>query len=781
MPTSARPGLAHARRAVLALAATASVAVAPTALAAQQPARRDSVRTARDTARLRPVVVTATRTPVRADELAQRTIVVTREDIERTPANDVVDVLKRQAGVDVVQYPTMLASVSVRGFRPTTGIQPRTLVLVDGRPAGSFNLALLDLNAIERVEVLKGPASALYGSGAVGGVVNFITRRSTGRVGGTVSALYGSFQTSDLSLRAGGELFRRGGVAIDADVDARRFDQAQDIRLGRGGVFRDALGGDSVTRVFTGTTRPDQVVNDAIGDGQRRPFTTFGTNSGGLRLGASFGAGWRADVRADVLDANDVLSPGDIVQVGGGGNGRTNVFRRGEEIALRRDPARAAGARHLPLLRVFRAREGTEFYNTPADTGFVNFTGSNRTQGFQVQDAIRLGGQVLTVGIDGTEVTDDSRRFARAAGVVSPIAPFSPNSRYRSTAGFAQLQLRAFDGRVTGTVGGRYDRVELALRQTALRPDVTAGTDRFGAFTPSAGVQVQLGRGLRAHGTYGEAFVIPLATQLAGFSTATSATAVSFTIGNPTLDPERSRTWDAGITWERPEHGATLGVTYFDTDVRDRLTTVRGSFAPGGRPVTAQGQQIAAITTAANAGRATVRGLEVEGRYDVARALGKSWSLALVGNVTRLLAFDELMPAARVDTAGLGGLANATPELIFDRIRLDASAARPVRIRNVAPTTVTGALEVDGIGRLRGRLGARYLGRRFDSDFSNFADPADVFYAPILVTDLSLGVRVTARYRLDGEVSNLTDENFYEKRGFNLPGRALRLRISATF
>ena len=100
-------------------------------------------------------------------------------------AADLTDVLKKNAGVDVVQYSGALSGIGIRGFRPQfSGINKRSLLLIDGRPSGVTNLATLLLDNVERIEVLKGAASAVYGSSAMGGVVNVITRQSRGKIGG---------------------------------------------------------------------------------------------------------------------------------------------------------------------------------------------------------------------------------------------------------------------------------------------------------------------------------------------------------------------------------------------------------------------------------------------------------------------------------------------------------------------------------------------------------------------------------------------------------------------
>lgn len=775
----------HSRSAAALLLA---VVTAPAA-AQQRPADAASDSAAADSAarRLTPVVVTATRTPTRADALPQRVAVVTRADIERTPADDAVDVLKKVAGVDVIQYPSLLGGVGIRGFRPAFGgIQQRTLVLVDGRPAGAYNLSLVDVSGIERIEVLKGPASALYGSNAVGGVVNLVTRRTEGRPSGTVSAAYGSFATSELAARAGGVVARPGGYAVDVDLTGRRYDRGSNYRVGAGNLFRGALGADEATKVYTGTARTPRPVPDTVGDGLVRDFTTFTTLSGSARVGVALPAAFRVDVRGEQFAADDVLSPGDVYAINTQfpGNARKNVDRRTGDVTLRRElPAAHEAGRvtHAPLVRLFDARETGENYNEPGATGFVSFASETRTSGAQLQDVVRVGTQSLTVGVDATRIHATSRRYARPSAAVQEIGTFSPNSRYTSAAAFAQAQLRSPGGRVTGVVGGRLDRVALDLRETPFRPDVTAGTDRFTVFNPNAGVQVALGGGVRAHATAGRAFLNPDASGLAGFSQAVNNNVAAITVGNPTLRPEQSVTVDGGLALSLPRRGLELDVTYFTTDVEQRITSARAGFAAGSRPTTAAGQQIASITTATNAGAARIRGLEADARYDVGRATGRGYSLALFANATRLLRAEERTPAVVVDTAGLAAAQGLDARAVFDRITLDPARTATLRIRNVAPLTAAFGLDYDSFRRVTGRLGARYVGRRLDTDFTDPADVSDIEYAPFLVVDLTAGVRVGGRYRVEGQVSNLTDENYYEKRGYNLPGRAVRLRVATDF
>lgn len=129
--------------------------------------------------RLEPIIVTtATRTAVTADETLAPVTVITREDIERTPAVDAADLLNLHANIDVARNGGFGQPVSafIRGANSN-----HTLFLVDGVRVNPGTIGLpamqnIDPAQIERIEVVRGPRSALYGSGAIGGVVNVITR-----------------------------------------------------------------------------------------------------------------------------------------------------------------------------------------------------------------------------------------------------------------------------------------------------------------------------------------------------------------------------------------------------------------------------------------------------------------------------------------------------------------------------------------------------------------------------------------------------------------------------
>lgn len=129
-----------------------------------------------------PIVVTATRTAETADETLTPVTVVTRDDIERLQANSVQDVLRGLPGLTFARNGGRAQSTETY-LRGTTNSQ--VLVLIDGIRVGSatsggFGFQQISLEQVERIEVVRGPRASLYGSDAIGGVIQIFTRRGGG-------------------------------------------------------------------------------------------------------------------------------------------------------------------------------------------------------------------------------------------------------------------------------------------------------------------------------------------------------------------------------------------------------------------------------------------------------------------------------------------------------------------------------------------------------------------------------------------------------------------------
>ncbi|MBS1190838.1 MAG: TonB-dependent receptor [Rhodocyclaceae bacterium] len=183
------------------------------ALAAALPLSHLLAANAQQQAAFDPVVVTATRQAARASELLSDTTVIGREEIEQAGQSSLEELLGRQPGVQFAANggPGTNSSVFLRGAG-----SKHTLVLVDGLRLGSATsgdvpFSRIPLDQIERIEILRGPASSLYGADAIGGVIQIFTRRGDGdgQPRFNAHAGYGSYQTSDsgAGVSGGGDKF----------------------------------------------------------------------------------------------------------------------------------------------------------------------------------------------------------------------------------------------------------------------------------------------------------------------------------------------------------------------------------------------------------------------------------------------------------------------------------------------------------------------------------------------------------------------------------------------
>lgn len=149
------------------------------------------------------LVVTADRTPEPIGNTGSAISVVNQETIARANAGSLVDALRTVPGLDITESGGPGSTTNIRLRGANTG---QTLVMIDGirvndptAASGDFDFSLIAPSAIERVEVLKGPQSALYGSDAIGGVINIITKKGSGPAQFNVRTEAGSYGTVSTS------------------------------------------------------------------------------------------------------------------------------------------------------------------------------------------------------------------------------------------------------------------------------------------------------------------------------------------------------------------------------------------------------------------------------------------------------------------------------------------------------------------------------------------------------------------------------------------------------
>ena len=196
---SVRPSLKKvAKLSVFALLATTLIHTQPAM------AQSSNVLVANTNNSIDPVIVTATRTPTRANDVLADYVYIGSEEIAEAGQTSLVELLQRQRGVEIstIGGPGSAASVFLRGSNSN-----QALLLVDGvrsqaAGTGGFSLQAIPLGIIDRIEIIFGPQSSLYGSDAIGGVIQIFTKKGTGPFQANASTGYGGYGTSitDASL-----------------------------------------------------------------------------------------------------------------------------------------------------------------------------------------------------------------------------------------------------------------------------------------------------------------------------------------------------------------------------------------------------------------------------------------------------------------------------------------------------------------------------------------------------------------------------------------------------
>ena len=207
---------------------------------------------------LEPIEIMATRTSIEEENKTSALTVITQEEIKRKQHMQVKDILREQLGINVVTSGPMGSQTSI--FMRGAGSQS-TLVMIDGiqvnlNTSGGFNFANLQMDNIERIEILRGPQSTLWGADAVGGVINIITKKGKGKPTHSLAFEGGSFKTFKETISSSGALGK-----FDYSLSASRTDSEgfSSLNEDRGATEDDGYGN---------TTLSSRLGYDFLGDGR---------------------------------------------------------------------------------------------------------------------------------------------------------------------------------------------------------------------------------------------------------------------------------------------------------------------------------------------------------------------------------------------------------------------------------------------------------------------------------------------------------------------------------
>lgn len=499
-------------------------------------------------------VVTAPRSDAPATSTSLGHVVVTGEELARTGERSLPRAIGRASGVWIQETNLGGGSPFIRGL---TGNQ--VLLIVDGvrvndsttRFGPNQSLNTIDPLIVERVEVLRGPASVLYGSDAIGGVVLIWTKsRRPGARGGPL------------------------GVAADVDLVGDSATEG-----GRGAIGLSHASDDFGTLFIGG----GQVWNDLrTGGGSEVPFTGFNGNSlfGSEEIALDDEHTLRATARVD-RTFNVPRTDKMIV-----GFGQTQPSSQRFLFALQ--DRRAYGvtyddAASNPVYDHMQVRFSYNTYEERRDR-IKNSTPPSTTNRLEQDEVttISLGAdwkralgesQLLTWGLDVYRDQVDSTRtdvdLTTGSGTIKD-GQFAPDARYTSVGVFLQDEILAFDP-VDVTAGLRYSYFDFGFDPFGGGPR-ESGT--FDALTGSLQVAGNVTEQNRLSASVAQGFRAPNLDDLAKNGSFGGGTELA----NPNLDPEKSLT--AELAWELSRESTRFGLAGWWTDISDLIT--RRLVDPGG-------------------------------------------------------------------------------------------------------------------------------------------------------------------------------------------------------
>lgn len=666
------------------------------------------------------VKINASRVNAKMKDLPQKVEVITKRTIEATPAKDMGELLKKTAGVDIIQYPGISSAVSMRGFAPSTS-NKYNVILIDGRPAGTTNIATIDMSNVERVEILKGPFSAQYGSSAMAGVINIVTKESTKDIAGNASVSYGSFENLTGNVSVGGAL----SESMDFDVSYNHQKQGKDYKIGK--------------KNFFGKSDAKEIL-DPASYGERMEHSQLERHNASARLGFIINENWKINVHQSVFVANGIETPGSFWQVYGKNSKDMNKYTTSADVLGK------IGIHNLSL-SPFHSKEESTLFNSK----YGNTENIHKNYGFILQDAFKLGDHSFAFGMDSKTDEFESNKWTTEGDVTKPSAP-----AYRNicTGVFGQINTKALDGKLNIAMGARYDLINLKLDANKLLGN-EASSDEYRVFTQNIGVKYEILQGLSAHSSWGNAFYAPDAFQKAGFYTSAYGT----TRGNADLKEESSNTFDVGLEYKNFEKGIIFDFTYFKTHHKDMI--VRYTEDPDGTPY--NGDE---YTTFKNIKGADLNGVEIEASYDFGALADYNYSLKLYANYTHII--------------------DAT---VTERKKQEDGSYKNIdnQMRYVRDNNANFGLGFDNFNGFSTRLNARYIGHRYEDNWFRFYDNRpdvkdEILRHPVsMIFDYSASYSFNENYTIGFSISNLLDENYTEKDGYNMPGRAITAKFSYKF
>ena len=594
-----------------------------------QPATQSSETVAQAT--LKPIVVSGSRSEQDKDDVPATVEVISAAQLEADMVRDIRDLVRDIPNVSVKRAPARFslagtstgrdgnAGFNIRGLEGN-----RVLILTDGirEPksyafgSNSFGRDYQDVGLLKRVEIIKGPASALYGSDGLAGMVNFITLQPEDFLanGKTIGGRAGINYSGDDS-----------GIGLGATVAGKASDSLRwmvNLQLS-GAKELDNKGSNDIANIDRTTPNPQKDRNKSV-----LAKIVFQPNSVQKHTFTLQHVDQQSDYQLLSTRAKQPFT-GSATQIANSvlntvANSEQSRDRLNWEGRFKLDASLADNLQSVVSLQKAQSRSVvSEDRNTSADrVRDVTYSEDTLQLGLLAEKMVRMSGgsaQKITYGIDfaRTDVTNFNTGVVPPFGETFPLKRF-PDTRETSTALYLQNEVFLGDWTVSPAV--RWDRFSINASQAGFSPpSATPAASLSGsAVSPKLGVMYKINPAWSAYGNYASGFKAPDAGQINAFFE--NLTSFYKTIPNPNLKPEKSQNFELGARARMDS--LSLDVAAFTGRYKQLIEESRQISGAGvaGNPTVFQ---------SVNIGNATIQGFEFKAGYQWGKWAGGALSSTL--------------------------------------------------------------------------------------------------------------------------------------------------------
>ena len=476
------------------------------------------------------------------------------------------------------------------------------------------------------------------------------------------------------------------------------------------------------------------------------------------RIGVKLDENWKLNLSGEYVWANHVNTPGDLSD-GIKKPAVKDVNRYSGDISLE---GKLSNNNTLTI-KGFTGKESNLDYNvyedqynadwsvtTVAIPPFKSYDRQTTWTGLSIVDVLKTGNHSFTFGLENQSAIFNSKRYDKTG---KELITYNPDYNQSNTGLFAQGNLMMMDNKLIISTGVRFDLMNYKILETNLFNNKERKADNQ-VFSPSIGAKYHITNNFAIRGSVSKGYSPADIYSIAGYTEQADwnkAKHVGIIQGNPDLKNMESTTSEIGFILTDKKERIRFEMAYFSTAYRNNA--IEKMTFPTGIKLTATGDTIDSYTSYVNAKKSLING--IESSLSARLSGDKEYTLNAAIHWNHYFKAEEV-----VSEYGVGETKH--------------------RMYNIANNMLRFELNFQHTNGLFAGINARYVNDRYDRNWDYWDQLVEIKYGDFIVMNANAGYRFK-NHQFSLFVNNLTDENYYEKRGFNLPGRSFNLKYTFTF